>query len=113
MPFYGRVVKLGPLLLFLLLLPLLTGLPGGTAAAQATGGYRIGTGDDISISVWRQSDLSTTATVRPDGRITIPLVEDIEAAGKEPEALAREIEEILSEFVLDPQVTVTVNSRCR
>ncbi len=70
--------------------------------------YLIGPGDSISIFVWRNADLSTSVTVRPDGRVSIPLVEDLEVSGKTPTALAREIEEKLSVYVRDPLVTVIV-----
>jgi len=71
--------------------------------------YIIGPGDSLTISVWRTPDLSTGVAVRPDGRISTPLVEDIEAAGKTPAALGRDIEKRLKKFVSDPIVTVIVN----
>lgn len=70
--------------------------------------YRIGAGDSLSIFVWRNEDLASSAQVRPDGRITLPLIDDLEAAGKTPTELARDIEEALSVFVQDPLVTVMV-----
>ena len=70
--------------------------------------YLIGPGDSINIFVWRNPDLSTTVTVRPDGRVSIPLVEDLEASGKTPTEVAREIEEKLAVYVRDPLVTVIV-----
>ncbi|MDF1819124.1 MAG: polysaccharide export protein [Immundisolibacteraceae bacterium] len=71
--------------------------------------YRLGGGDLIDVFVWRNPDISVVAVpVRPDGRLTIPLVENIEAAGKTPEELARLIEEKLQAFIKDPRVTVTV-----
>lgn len=72
--------------------------------------YLIGPGDSLDITVWRQPELSTGVTVRPDGRISVPLVEDLLAAGTTPMALADEIEARLSEYLQDPQVTVTVAS---
>jgi len=68
--------------------------------------YRIGPGDSLQIFVWRNADLTTSVSVRPDGRITVPLVEDLEAAGKTPSALAKDIEEQLAAYVQDPLVTV-------
>lgn len=70
--------------------------------------YIIGPLDSLSVFVWRNPELSTGAVVRPDGRLTLPLVEDLPAAGKTPVELAREIEKALSEYILDPIVTVSV-----
>ena len=72
--------------------------------------YVIGAGDDLSIYVWRNSDLSADISVRPDGRISIPLVEDMQAAGKTPTELGRDIEKTLSQYVQDPSVTVIVKN---
>ena len=71
--------------------------------------YLIGPGDDLNIFVWRNPDLSTRIPVRPDGKISIPLVEDVTATGKTPTTLAREIEDKLRTFVKDPIVTVVVS----
>jgi len=71
--------------------------------------YVIGPGDTLQISVWRSPELSTTVPVRPDGRISTPLVEDIVAAGQTPASLGREIESRLKKFVSDPIVTVIVS----
>ena len=90
---------------------LLAGLAGfAAAAADEPPTYLIGPGDDLDILVWRQAELSTTVTVRPDGRISIPLVEDLVAAGRTPMGLADQIEERLTTYLQDPQVTVTVAS---
>jgi polysaccharide export outer membrane protein len=70
--------------------------------------YIIGPGDGISIYVWGNPDISTTAVVRPDGKITIPLAEDLQASGKTPAQLARVMEKSLSKFVRDPQVVIMV-----
>lgn len=70
--------------------------------------YRIGPGDSLTIFVWRNDDLRSTAQVRPDGRITIPLIDDLEAAGKTPTELARDVEKALSTYVQDPIVTIMV-----
>ena len=72
--------------------------------------YIIGSGDSLNVFVWRNPELSASVAVRPDGKFTTPLVEDLEASGKRPSALAREIEKKLGEFIRDPLVTVTVNS---
>lgn len=70
--------------------------------------YIIGPGDTVSIYVWGNPDISTSATVRPDGKITIPLAEDLQASGKTPAQLARVMEKSLAKFVRDPQVVIMV-----
>lgn len=79
-----------------------------TAAPQAAPDYVIGPGDALSVFVFRSPELSMEVPVRPDGRISLPLVEDIEAAGRTPVQLSRQIEERLKEFVREPSVTVIV-----
>jgi polysaccharide export outer membrane protein len=75
-------------------------------AGSAT--YRIAAGDDLQIFVWQDRDLSLKVRVRPDGRISMPLLADVEAAGKTPAELGRELERRLAEFVQRPLVTVVV-----
>ncbi len=70
--------------------------------------YIIGPGDQLEIFVWRNPDLTQSVPVRPDGKISVPLVEDLPAANKTATQLAREIEQALSKFVRDPLVTVIV-----
>ncbi len=72
--------------------------------------YLIGPGDVLNIFVWRNPEVSGSFVVRPDGMITTSLVEDIPVAGKTPTELARSIEKILSTYLRDPVVTVTVNN---
>ena len=72
--------------------------------------YRIGPGDSLQLFVWRNPELSTTVSVRPDGRISVPLIEDLEAAGKTPSELADAVEEELGVFIQDPFVTVIMSS---
>lgn len=72
--------------------------------------YKIGPLDSLNIVVWRNPDLSSTVSVRPDGRISLPLVEDVVAAGRNPADLSREIEKSLSKFIRDPVVTVIVTT---
>lgn len=79
-----------------------------TAAALSDYNYIIGPGDNLNVFVWRNPELSTSVAVRPDGKFTTPLVEDLQASGKTPSALAREIEKKLGEYIRDPLVTVTV-----
>jgi polysaccharide export outer membrane protein len=70
--------------------------------------YIIGPGDTVQIFVWRNPELGATVPVRPDGKISTPLVEDMVAVGKNPSALARDIEKVLAEYVRSPQVNVIV-----
>jgi polysaccharide export outer membrane protein len=79
-------------------------------APPAPNEYIIGPGDAIQVFVWHNPDLSANIPVRPDGRISIPLVEDIPSAGKTPTQLARDIEERLRKFVQDPVVTVIMSN---
>ena len=70
--------------------------------------YIVGAGDTLNINVWRNPELSMTVPVRPDGKITTPLVEDIPATGQTPTQLARAIEKALAKYIQDPVVTVIV-----
>lgn len=70
--------------------------------------YIIGAGDTLNINVWRNPELSMSVPVRPDGRITTPLVEDVPATGQTPTQLARGIEKALAKYIQDPVVTVIV-----
>ncbi len=70
--------------------------------------YIIGPGDSLSIFVWRNPELSQGVTVRPDGKLTVPLVEDLTASGKTSTELAREIETVLATYIKEPLVTVIV-----
>lgn len=78
-------------------------------AASVDHRYKIGPLDTLNIVVWRNPELSSTVTVRPDGRIATPLVEDLVAAGRNPVDLAREVETVLAKYVRDPVVTVVVS----
>ncbi len=76
----------------------------------ATGpSYKIGPGDQLSIFVWGNSDLSTDVTVRPDGYITAPLVEDVKASGSTAADLASEIRQRLAKYIKTPNVTVSIS----
>ena len=70
--------------------------------------YVIGPADVLSIDVWKETELSVTVPVRPDGKISLPLVNDIEAAGKTPMALTASLTEKLKKYFADPRVAVTV-----
>ncbi len=80
------------------------------ASPPADPNYIIGPGDVLQIFVWRSPELSVSVPVRPDGRISTPLVEDMGAVGKTPTQLARDIEKVLSEYVRTPLVNVIVNN---
>lgn len=89
---------------------------GGCASTAQIGGdqippmhdYLIGPGDNLNIIVWRNPEVSLIAPVRPDGKISTPLVEDIPASGKTATQLARDIEKSLAKFIQQPVVTVIV-----
>lgn len=68
--------------------------------------YRVGPGDSLNIFVWRNPELSTTVTVRPDGKFSTPLIKEFLATGKTPPQLSIELEKELGEYVRDPLVTV-------
>jgi polysaccharide biosynthesis/export protein len=94
---------------------LVTGFAQGQAAAPAAApsvqvpdSYLLGPGDQLQIFVWDHPDLTTTVQVRPDGRLSTPLVEDLQAASRSPTQLARDIEGVLSQYVRSPVVTVIV-----
>jgi len=77
---------------------------------KASDSYIIGPGDTLEVFVWRNSELSTTVPVRPDGKISTPLVEDMVAVGKTPPQLARDMEKVLSEYVRAPKVNIIVKT---
>ena len=84
-------------------------LPVAPASAQtADYSYIIGAGDNVNIIVWRNPELSMAVPVRPDGKVSAPLVDELVAQGKTPPQLARDIEKKLSTYVRDPVVTVIV-----
>jgi len=70
--------------------------------------YLVGAGDTLNIVVWRNAELSMVVPVRPDGKITTPLVEDLPASGKTATQLARDIEKVLAKYIQSPVVTVIV-----
>jgi polysaccharide export outer membrane protein len=71
--------------------------------------YLIGPGDNLQVFVWQNEDISQDVIVRPDGKITTPLVEDMPVAGKTPTQLARDMEVVLSEFIRAPKVSIIVS----
>ena len=84
--------------------------PPAPAVAATDYSYVIGPGDTINISVWRNPELSMTVPVRPDGKISTPLVQDLMAMGKDPKTLSADIEKELAKFIRDPVVTVVVST---
>lgn len=84
-------------------------LPPATPKVEGPGPeYIVGPLDNLNIFVWRNPDVSISVPVRPDGRISTPLIEDLAAAGKTPTQLARDVEAELAKFIQDPIVTVIV-----
>lgn len=87
-------------------------LPSAPVAGEASGEqseYRIGSDDQLRIFVWRNPELSNTVPVRPDGKISVPLIEDMRATGKTPTELARDLEKAMARYVQNPIVTVIVS----
>lgn len=100
--------------LLFLVMALLTGcsglptLPPATHEKPALTNYLIGSGDTLHVFVWGNPEVSTTLPVRPDGKITTPLVDDMVAAGKTPTQLAKDMEKVLSKYIQDPFVSIIV-----
>jgi polysaccharide export outer membrane protein len=84
--------------------------PAPTDAAQADYNYRIGPLDVVNVIVWRNPELSMSVPVRPDGKLTTPLIDDVPALGKTPTELARDLEKQLAKYIRDPVVTVVVTT---
>lgn len=84
--------------------------PAAPAAETAQSEYRIGPGDTLQVFVWNQPELTVTVPVRPDGRISTPLIEGVPAEGKTASQLAKDLETALSEFVRNPKVSVMITS---
>ena len=83
--------------------------PAPSAGAPSGYSYIIGPGDALSIQVWRNPELSATVPVRPDGKLSTPLVDELYVQGKDATQVAREVEKALSKYIRDPVVTVIVN----
>jgi polysaccharide export outer membrane protein len=84
--------------------------PSQAVAKAADSNYIIGPGDTLEVFVWRNPDLSVTVPVRPDGKISTPLVEDMVAVGKTAPQLSRDLEKVLSEYVRVPKVNIIVTN---
>lgn len=88
-----------------------SGLPAAPLVASGSDyKYLVGPGDILNINVWRNPELSLTVPVRPDGKLSTPLVEELVAQGKTSSEIARELEKALGKFVRDPVVTVIVTN---
>lgn len=88
--------------------------PGAQQAASADPTYTIGAEDVINIAVWKEPDFSATVPVRPDGKVSLALIGDVQAAGKTPTQLADDLTVLLKKYIEEPRVTVmvtTMNSR--
>ena len=81
-----------------------------TGALNVDYNYHIGPSDIVNVIGWRNPELSMPVPVRPDGRITTPLIDDLEAIGKTPTELERDMEKALVKYIRDPVVTVVVTS---
>jgi polysaccharide export outer membrane protein len=89
-------------------------LPGASGAGAPQGSatrppYRVGPDDVLTVFVWKEGTLTTTVRVRPDGKVSLPLMGEVQAAGQTPVELEREITRALREFVRQPHVNVIVN----
>jgi polysaccharide export outer membrane protein len=83
--------------------------PSAAQAAAQDPAYKIGAQDVLRIDVWREDQLTRTVPVRPDGKITLPLLNDVQAVGLTPTELAGVIRDGLKKYVTNPQVTVSVS----
>src|SRR5271167_4976135 len=115
-PFAGRVARGVVQATAVLVVALIMGCktspypPAPQIAATPDYLYKIGPLDSVNVVVWRNPELTLSVPVRPDGKITAPLIEDLPALGKDPTTLARDIEKALSKYIRDPVVTVIVTS---
>src|SRR5215467_10829756 len=80
------------------------------SGSQSPSDYVIGADDMLHISVWKEPDLSETLPVRPDGKISMPLLGDVDAAGMSPTDLGNSIRDKLKKYIADPRVTVVVTA---
>jgi len=85
-----------------------TQAPAPAPAAAAFEEYTLGVEDRLSISVWKEADMTKTVAIRPDGKITFPLVGDVQAAGRTARQLTEDLTKLLGRFIKEPVVTVVV-----
>ena len=81
------------------------------APADRTSDYLIGPGDTLNIVVWRNDELSAIVPVRPDGKVSTPLIDDMQASGKTPSQLSKDMEQVLGEYLRTPEVSVMVTGQ--
>ena len=81
------------------------------APKELSSDYLIGPGDTLNIVVWRNAELSANVPVRPDGRISTPLIDDMQASGKTPTQLGEDMERVLGEYLRTPEVSVIVTGQ--
>jgi len=107
-----RFVRLAALLATVLLVACTTTqyAPAPASLPDVDYNYHIGPSDTVNVIVWRNPELSGSVPVRPDGKITTPLIEDLSALGKTPTELARDMEKALGKYIRDPVVTVIVTA---
>ncbi len=84
--------------------------PAAAKAATDDPSYQIGAEDQLNVNVWNEPNVSRTVPVRPDGKISLPLIDDVQAAGLTPMQLAMSVSEKLKKFISEPQVTVIVTA---
>jgi polysaccharide export outer membrane protein len=101
---------LSPLLVSCASTPTPAPTPKPAEAKPPDSNYIIGPGDTLEVFVWRNPELTKTVPVRPDGKISTPLVEDMVAVGKTPLQLGRDMEKVLSEYVREPRVNIIVTT---
>jgi polysaccharide export outer membrane protein len=85
-------------------------VPSVPVTSMVGANYVIGPEDLLDVSVWKEPDLTRTVPVRPDGKISLPLLDDVQAAGETPTQLAAHVTDGLKRYVTDPQVTVIVSA---
>ena len=83
-------------------------VPGGPSAAVDSTSYKVASPDTLNIKVWHEQDFSGIYSVHPDGKITMPLIGDVEAGGRTPADIEKTVKEALAKYVVNPLVTVTV-----
>lgn len=109
----NNLIRLGGLACLFLLtacttMPASNQAPPVTAHPEAVANYHIGVDDQLQVTVWQNPELSVSVPVRPDGKITVPLIGDVQAGGQTPTEVSTEIQDKLKSFVRDPQVAVIV-----
>lgn len=82
----------------------------GSGSTVLVESYKMSVGDEVQVSVWKNPELSVVVPIRPDGKITVPLVGDVVAAGREPEELAADISSKLGNYIKNPNVTVILGA---